>query len=95
LLVAAHDPTSRHLSASIAANERWALVADPSAATAPARAAFNEQFDRAVDPDGALAPDERARRADRLRKAHFARMALKSAGARRAPKAASTAPDAA
>ncbi|WP_245612650.1 hypothetical protein [Actinotalea ferrariae] len=41
------------------------------------------KFERQVDPEGTLAPDERARRAEHARKAHFARLALKSARARR------------
>ncbi|MGF2945831.1 hypothetical protein ACQV26_11935 [Mycobacterium sp. Lab-001] len=36
-----------------------------------------------VDPDGELTPEERARRAEHARKAHFKRLALKSAKARR------------
>lgn len=41
------------------------------------------KFEREVDPDGVLSPEERARRAEHLRKAHFQRLALKSARARR------------
>lgn len=56
---------------------------DSRAITAKARAAFLGRFEQQVDPAGALPPDERRRRADHLRKAHFARLALKSAQARR------------
>lgn len=42
-----------------------------------------DKFEREVDPDGVLAPAERARRAAHARKAYFARLALKSAQARR------------
>ena len=56
---------------------------DSRAITAKARAAFLARFEQQVDPAGALPPDERRRRADHLRKAHFARLALKSAQARR------------
>jgi hypothetical protein len=42
-----------------------------------------DKFERQVDPDGVLAPAERARRAEHARKAHFKRMALKSAHVRR------------
>ena len=41
------------------------------------------RFEREVDPDGTLAPDERACRAEHLRKAHFTRLALASAKSRR------------
>lgn len=49
----------------------------------PARRAFWNKFERDVDPEGILAPEERMRRADMARKAHFARLALKSLQARR------------
>ncbi len=51
--------------------------------TAPARAAFLGRFALEADPDGVLDPEERARRAHHLRKAYFAKLALKSAQARR------------
>jgi hypothetical protein len=51
--------------------------------TAPARAAFNERWARQVDPDGVLDPQERERRAEHAKRAHFTRLALKSAKARR------------
>lgn len=41
------------------------------------------KFEREVDPDGILTPAERTRRAESARKAYFARLALKSATARR------------
>ncbi len=50
--------------------------------TAPARAAFLGRFEREADPDGVLSPKERARRALHLRKAYFARLALRSAQVR-------------
>ena len=54
----------------------------PRETTASARAAFLERFEREVDPDGVLPADERRRRAEYARKAHFARLALVSARAR-------------
>lgn len=51
--------------------------------TAAARAAFQSKFEREVDPDGVLPDAERLRRAEMARKAHFAKLALKSAQARR------------
>ena len=56
---------------------------DPRETTAKARATFLASFERKVDPDGSLPPDERVRRATLARKAHFARLALKSAQVRR------------
>lgn len=46
------------------------------------------KFETEADPDGKLPPAERARRADHLRKAHFQRLALKSAQSRRIAKEA-------
>lgn len=76
-------PTERRLSAQIAAHESWAQTPDRSARTAKARAALMAKFEAEADPDGTLLPAERARRAEHLRKAHFQRLALKSAQSRR------------
>ena len=51
--------------------------------TKAARAAFESKFEREVDPDGVLPLEERLRRAEMARKAHYARLALASAVARR------------
>lgn len=67
----------------IGAHESWARTADRTARTAPARRAFLARFEREVDPDGVLDPAERTRRAEHLRAAYFARLALASAQARR------------
>ena len=56
---------------------------DPTVTTAKARATFLTSFELAADPDGTLPVDERQRRAEQLRKAHFARLSLASAEARR------------
>jgi hypothetical protein len=69
--------------ASIGGHAKWAKTEDRAAATAPARKAMLDKFEREVDPDGTLAPAERAKRAENARKAHFTRLALKSAQARR------------
>ncbi|BCK57454.1 hypothetical protein NWFMUON74_52260 [Nocardia wallacei] len=73
----------RVLQARIAAHTSWAKTPDRAARTAKARAAMASKFEHEVDPHGALSPEERARRAEHARKAHFARLALKSAQARR------------
>jgi hypothetical protein len=56
---------------------------DPKETTKPGRAAFLATFEAQVDPEGVLPLKERQRRAECARKAHFARMALASAKARR------------
>lgn len=67
----------------IGALTRWAHESDPHAALAPAREGFKSKFEREVDPDGLLDPRVRAVRADRARRAHMKRLALKSAEVRR------------
>jgi hypothetical protein len=81
--VPARRPEDRALIASIAAHASWARTANPAARTANARKAFADCFQREAYPDCLLPPAERARRAEHLRKAHFKRLALKSAQARR------------
>lgn len=76
-------PELRRLRSQIAANESWARTPDRAARTANARKAMLDKFEHEVDPDGALPPAERARRAEYLRRAHFQRLALKSAQVRR------------
>ncbi|MFN0145935.1 MAG: hypothetical protein ACKVT1_05445 [Dehalococcoidia bacterium] len=55
----------------------------PDTIAARARAGFDQRFELEVDPDGLLAPAERARRAGLAKRAYFARLAMKSAQARR------------
>lgn len=76
-------PSERVLRSQIAAHESWARTEDRTARTANARKAMLDKFEQEVDPDGTLAPAERAKRAEHARKAHFKRLALKSAQARR------------
>lgn len=47
------------------------------------REAFIARFEREVDPQRALSPAERARRAESAKRAHFTRLALRSAQVRR------------
>lgn len=65
----------RSLSASIAAHTSWANTEDRSARTAPARRALDAKFLEEAGGD--------PKRAEHLRKAHFQRLALKSAQSRR------------
>lgn len=80
-------PSERSLRARIAVHTSWANTEDRSARTAPGRRAAMARFERKVDPDGTLSPAERARRADQAMRAHMARLALKSAMARRRQRA--------
>jgi len=80
-------PAERSLRSQIGAHESWARTEDRSARTAKARKAALDRFEREVDPNGELTQQERAKRAEHARKAYFARLALKSAQARRTRKA--------
>jgi hypothetical protein len=71
-------PSERRLQAQAAAHTSWANTANRTARTDRARAAFNQQFLDAADGDPL--------KAAHLRAAHFARLALKSAQARRKAK---------
>jgi hypothetical protein len=78
-------PEQRSLRASIAAHILHASV-DPQEHTAPARAASpgsDAYWMEAVDPNHELTLEERSRRAQHLKKAHFKKLALLSAKARR------------
>jgi hypothetical protein len=74
-------PAERTLRARIGAHVQHARH-DPQQTTEAARTAFLRRFEAEVDPEGVLAPDERVRRAASARRAHFARLALRSAQAR-------------
>ncbi len=80
------DPKVATLRGRIGAHRLHALY-DSREITAPARAAARTLLDRRllteIDPGGALPEAERARRLGHARKAHFAKLALKSAKARR------------
>jgi hypothetical protein len=73
----------RIMRARLAAHVQWSKTSDPTARTAAARRAFLDRFEREVDPEGTLPPEERHRRAEHARRAHFTRLALASARARR------------
>jgi hypothetical protein len=72
------DPAQMALRGRIGAHVMHARH-DPREITQSARAAFNSSFERQADPTDDLPAEERARRADHLRKAHFARLAYLSA----------------
>ena len=68
-------PAETRLRASIAAHTSWANTSDRTARTANARAALDQKFLDQAEGDPI--------RAEHLRKAYYARLALKSAQARR------------
>ena len=76
------NSTERSLRAKIGAYSLHATH-DPRKTTERARRKFLARFEAEVDPRGVLPPQERWRRAECARKAHFARLALKSAQSRR------------
>ncbi len=78
--------SERRLAASLAAHESWASTPNRSARTAPARAALDQKFLDQADGDPV--------RAQHLRKAYFARLALRSAQSRRRSREASAIADA-
>jgi hypothetical protein len=77
------SPAERTLRARLAAHAMHGQH-DARATTAKARATFLARFEREADPEGLLPPSERERRAQQLRRAYFAQLALASAKARRA-----------
>ena len=85
-------PAQRSLIAARAANLRWAHVNSPDArraAVAASRAARQRNWERQADPDGVLPPDELAAAVERIKKAHYSLMALRSAQARAAKRTTS------
>jgi hypothetical protein len=83
--VARFDPQDMALRGRIGAFTTHARH-DSREITAPAREAFLSKFEQEVDPDGSLPPEERRRRAEHAKRAHFARLARLSAEARRKSK---------
>ena len=69
------SPELRTLRAKIAAHESWGRTPDRTARTANARKKFEDKFLAEADGD--------PKRAQSLRRAYYARLALKSAQARR------------
>lgn len=80
------DDSLKSLRGQIMAHESWARTADRAARTAPARLALRARFEKLVDPDGVYPNDVREKMAESARKAHYRKMALKSAQVRAARK---------
>lgn len=85
-------PEQRRQRARLAALSRWAKE-DPTLQALKLQAGIRAKFEREVDPNNELAPVERGRRAEAARKAHLARIALKSSRARAARKARASGKD--
>jgi hypothetical protein len=62
---------------------QWSRTEDRAAHTAPARAALFKKFEDQVDPDRKLSPAQREKQAAAARKAHFLRLAERSAQVRK------------
>ncbi len=75
-------PAQRALRARAAAHSSWDRTVDRTARTKAGREAFMRRFEDQVDPERELSDDERLRRAEQAKKAHFAQLALKSSRAR-------------
>lgn len=75
--------SSRSLNGRIAALSMWAQTSDWSARSLPGRQAAWDRFERQVDPNNELPEPERLKRADAARRAHFSRLAKRSAEVRR------------
>jgi hypothetical protein len=84
------SPNERVLRARIAAHAQHAQGRTNTLPATDASPARREYFDRLVDPEGVLPDAERARRAEHARSAHFNRLALASAKARRERSLANT-----
>jgi len=80
------SPAQRSLLASAAALTRWSRINSPGArrqATAAAQRGRVTAWEKQADPDGVLSDAERAAAVDRLKRAHYKRMAAASAASRR------------
>lgn len=83
-------PEERSLRARLAVHTSWAKTTDRAARTKPATDASPVHltyWEKRVDPDGVMDEATRAKAAENARKAHYQRMAYRSARARAARKA--------
>jgi hypothetical protein len=82
-----HDPHQQSVAGRIGAYVSWSHTADRSARTEAARKAFRDRFESQVPAD-VTDPGTRVKAAESARRAHFLRMAARSAAVRRARRAA-------
>ena len=80
------SPEERSLRAKLAGLTSWGNTPDRTARSQHGRDAFRDSFNEKADPEHKLDPAERRKRGEALYKAHFARMALARAKARRQKK---------
>ncbi len=88
---AALTPAQRSLAAGIGALHNWSRKTSPEArreGMAPVNAGRRAKFAAIADPEGTLPADEREAAIDRLIAAHMRGLAIKSAQARAARRAA-------
>jgi hypothetical protein len=76
-------PEERSLRGKIAGYSSWEKTQNRTARTQRGRDVFRESFADKVDPDHLLSPVERAKAGEAAYRAHMARLAFKSAKARR------------
>ncbi|WP_082951848.1 hypothetical protein [Mycobacterium sp. 852002-51057_SCH5723018] len=84
-------PAQARLTGSLGGHTSWARTKDRSARTAPGRAASppsDSYWEQQVDPAGEMSDSDRRKAAQNAKKAHYQRMAWKSAQVRQARKAA-------
>lgn len=67
----------------IAVHESWARTTDRAARSRPGYDGLLAKFEREVDPDGVMDPETLAKAVESKRKAHYKRLGLASAAARR------------
>lgn len=87
-------PSDARATAQNGAHTRWAKAAteaERKAAVAPALAGQRKRWARLADPEGRLTGEDLERAIESARQAHYARMRLASARARRARKEGRTA----
>jgi hypothetical protein len=83
---AALSPAQRQLAASLGSLTNWSRRTTPEArraGTEAARTARRRKLEQQADPEGRLSPEELEAAVDRLKRAHYRRMALASAKSRR------------
>lgn len=76
----------RQLIASMGGLSCWARRPNPAErreAMAPAREGMRRKWEAKADPEGRMSPEDLAVAVDNLKRAHYRRMALRSAQARR------------
>lgn len=79
------SPAQRELAASIGALTRWSRTPGDARrqALAPARKGMRAKWEQEADPEGVLSPQDLDEAVERLKKAHYRRMALASLKSRR------------